>query len=311
TGDPVDGAPGVINLEQGWSAEVQDEAWFLTFGSRLMPYSWFLALEQPGGGGLLRDRDFLATLGFLAQQASANNPDGLPVGFSRDDADHVPWVGLTCAACHTGEVHFKGARLRIDGGQSLIDFTAFESAVIEAMSYTLADPGRFERFAQRVRATSEDVRDAASFDNRLKVALIERAEALDARRRMNATDVAYGHGRLDAFGQIFNAAAVEFLGLPENRRSPDAPVSFPVLWSAPHLDRVQWNGSAPNAGPGPLVQNVTTALAVYGHIDMSGDGLVPGYPSSVHLDNLAKIQNWLYDLKSPLWPENILGGIDR
>src|SRR5690606_37899411 len=88
------------------------------------------------------------------------------------------------------------------------------------------------------------------------------ADSLDARHRMNASPVPYGHCRLDAFGQIFNAIAVQFLGVPDNRRIADAPVSFPVLWDAPHLDLVQWNGSAPNAGPGPLLQNVTTALAV-------------------------------------------------
>ncbi|MEL7448397.1 MAG: cytochrome c, partial [Pseudomonadota bacterium] len=120
-----------------------------------------------------------------------------------------------------------------------------------------------------------------------------------------------GHGRLDAFGQIFNAAAVEFIGQPENRRAPDAPVSYPVLWSAAHLDVVQWNGSAPNAGPGPLFQNITTALAVYGQIDMHADAGFRGYSSSVDFDGLAEIQNWVYALKSPQWPESILGAVSQ
>ncbi|MEL7312844.1 MAG: di-heme-cytochrome C peroxidase [Pseudomonadota bacterium] len=306
-GAPVEGAPTVINLEQGWSRDVQDQAWFISFGSRLMPYAWFLNLEQSDGTQDLRADANLARLGFLTQAPTRHNPDGLPVGFSRDqDDDGQAWIGLTCAACHTGEVHFGDTKIRIDGGQSLLDFDRFEQSVVDAMSATLADTKKFNRFAQRVlmdRAT--DIK--ASGD--LRDALVQRTEELAARRRMNATDIDYGHGRLDAFGQIFNAAAVEFIHEPDNRRAPDAPVSFPVLWSAPHLDVVQWNGSAPNANPGPLVQNVTTALAVYGQITVR-----PGdhkYASSVDIDNLARIQNWLYELKSPQWPEHVLGALSE
>ncbi|MEM9056859.1 MAG: di-heme-cytochrome C peroxidase, partial [Pseudomonadota bacterium] len=306
TGEAVPGAADVVNLEQGWSAEVQDALWFASFGSELMPYAWFLALEQASGTARFRDDRNLAALGFLPQTATANNPDGLPVGFSRHtDEAGTEWVGLTCAACHTGEVHYRGVKLRIDGGQALLDFTAFENGVVDALSATVADSDKFNRFAAAVLDEPTGLRFAA-----LREALVARAQALAARRRMNATPVPYGHGRLDAFGQIFNAAAVEFLGEPDNRRTPDAPVSYPVLWSAAHLDVVQWNGSAPNAGPGPLFQNITTALAVYGHIDMHADAGPRGYASSVDFDNLARIQNWLYALKAPQWPERYLGRLD-
>ncbi|MEL7024259.1 MAG: di-heme-cytochrome C peroxidase [Pseudomonadota bacterium] len=306
-GAAVEGAPTVINLEQGWSREVQDQAWFVSFGSRLMPYSWFLSLELPARTQHLRADTHLAQLGFLTQAPTPHNPDGLPVGFSRDqDDDGQVWVGLTCAACHTGEVHFGDTKMRIDGGQSLLDFDRFERSVVDAMSATLADTQKFDRFARRVlkdRAT-----DITAIGD-LRDALVQRTEELAARRRMNATDIDYGHGRLDAFGQIFNAAAVEFIHEPGNRRAPDAPVSYPVLWSAPHLDVVQWNGSAPNANPGPLVQNVTTALAVYGQITVRPSD--HRYESSIDIDNLARIQNWLYELKSPQWPEEVLGALSE
>lgn len=302
-GASVEGAPDVINLEQGWSRETQDQAWFISFGSRLLPYAWFLNLEQADSEDLFRDDAYLTGFGFLAQQPTSNNADGLPVGFSRDHDDGAQaWLGLTCAACHTGQVHYRGAKIRIDGGQSLLDFDRFEAAVVDALSATLANPDKLERFARRVL---HDNADDPVVHGDLRDALVERTQELAARRRMNATDIAYGYGRLDAFGQIFNAAAAEFIHEPGNRRAPDAPVSYPVLWSAPHLDVVQWNGSAPNAGPGPLVQNVTTALAVYGQIDVRpGDH---GYASSVNFANLERIQNWIYALKAPRWPEQVLG----
>ena len=64
------------------------------------------------------------------------------------DASGTAWVGLTCAACHTGEVHAGEHKIRIDGGQSLLDFAAFEDAVAAALDATLAQPGKFARFAQ-------------------------------------------------------------------------------------------------------------------------------------------------------------------
>jgi hypothetical protein len=303
-GDAVPGAPDAINLAQGWSREVQDQAWFASFGSRLVPYDWLLHLEQPGSTARFVDDAYLAALGFLPQRATAHNPDALPVGFTRVvDADGTAWAGLGCAACHTGEIAYRGTRIRLDGGPALLDFTAFERALIDALSATLADPDKLDRFAAALGVAPERRQD---LENRM-VAL---AEKLDARHRINATDVPYGPGRLDAFGQIFNAVAVEFLGIPGNRRAPDAPVSFPVLWSAPHLDVVQWNASAPNAGPGPLFQNVTTALAVYGHADLAaGDGL-PGYASTVDFAQLGRIQDWMYELTSPPWPTDVLGAPD-
>lgn len=307
-GDAVVDTADIINLDQGWSKETQDRTWFSSFGSRLMPYSWFLNLEQAQTTDLFRSNTNLEALGFLAQGQSKNNPDSLPVGFSRDsDKQGNQWVGLTCAACHTGEVHYQGVKIRIDGGQSLLNFTAFEAGVIDALSATHANEEKFSRFAQRV--LGDNYTPSATAD--LQLAVRKRTQELRLRHKMNATEVPYGYGRLDAFGQIFNAASVEFIGEPENRRVPDAPVSFPVLWSAAHLDVVQWNGSAPNFGPGPVVQNATTALAVYGQIKVVPGAGMRGYESSIDFDNLARIQENVYQLKSPQWPEHVFGAVDQ
>lgn len=294
--------PGVRHLEQGWSAPVRQRAHSAGFGSRLLPHDWLRHLEQAGRAAPFLAPGHLESLGFLVRPVGPGNPDGLPVGMTRSvDGDGKAWSGLGCAACHTGEVRVAGTRLRLDGGQGWLDFTAFEQAVIDSLSATAQDDAVFARFADAL-GTPAGARAS------LRAAVVERAEALEARHRLNATDVAYGPGRLDAFGQIFNTAAVELIGMPGNRRAPDAPVSYPVLWSAPHLDLVQWNGSAPNAGPGPLIQNVTTALAVYGHADVSARG--PGYPSSIDFHELGRLQDDLYHLTAPAWPVAVLGPLD-
>jgi mono/diheme cytochrome c family protein len=176
--------------------------------------------------------------------------------------------------------------------------------MIASLRATLANEERWARFVAAL-APDNDQRPGLREDVR------ELADRLDARHRMNQVEVAYGPGRLDAFGQIFNAVAAQFLGVPENARTPDAPVSIPVLWDAPHLDLVQWNGSAPNAGPGPLLQNITTALAVYGSLDIGRRAGIDGYASSIDFSHLDQIENDLYALQAPQWPQDVLGALDR
>lgn len=292
---------GVVLLDQGWNDEVRQRAWFTSFGSRLAPTAWLKALQwqgQPFMGDVHLD-----ALGFLIEKPGPGNPNGFPIGFTQEaDPNGQAWTGLGCAACHTGEVRHRGKRIRVDGGQGMIDFTAFESELLQSLEATQSDLG-FAAFADALKTPPAD-RPA------LRQALDALIASLDTRHEMNRVEVPYGHARLDAFGQIFNAVAVQFLGLPDNRRAPDAPVSFPVLWDAPHLDVVQWNGSAPNAGPGALLQNVTTALAVYGSLDIAKREGLDGYASSIDFKHLDRIEDDLYALQSPQWPADILGNLD-
>lgn len=302
-GSAVDGGRGAINLEQGWDNVTQQRAWFAPFGSRLIPTAWLQALERTDGGRFMDD-DRLDALGFLVQSPTPANPQGFPVGFTQEtDTNGTAWTGLGCAACHTGEVRYRGARIRINGGQGDLDFDTFEGELLASLQATLADETKFSRWAGALKT-------APAQQPSLRQQLSGLIDQLAARHAMNKVDVPYGHARLDAFGQIFNAVAVQFLGIPANRRAPDAPVSYPVLWDAPHLDLVQWNGSAPNAGPGPLLQNVTTALAVYGQLDLVKHGGLDGYNSSIDFVHLGQIEDDLYTLTSPRWPQTIFGALD-
>lgn len=289
-------------LDQGWSDPVREQMHHLSFGSRIMPYNWLLNLEKADGTGQLADPAFLVTMGFIPALASDLNPDALPVGFSRtSDSAGTDWVGFNCAACHTGAIRYQGEQVLIDGGPALIDFTRFEDAVIASLEATLAGSARLDRFAEQLGRADRD---------QLKAELQQRLDYLQQRRQINHSETAYGHGRLDAFGQIFNTVAVELLNEPGNARPANAPVSYPFLWGAPHLDLVQWNGSAPNKAPGPLIQNVTTALAVFGTANLNGHGGLEGYPSSVDVPNLGTLQRHYNQLLSPGWPEDLLGALD-
>jgi hypothetical protein len=295
-----------IYLDQGWSHHTRQTLSFTSFGSRFIPYDWFLALEQANSANAFRDNNHMASMGFVITVADQYNPDGLPVGIVRDtDKKQGDYVGLTCAACHTGQVKINGKRIRIDGGQALIDYTQFEQATLAALKATLAGYEKFSRFSQQVIASTSTTTLTPEL---LKTQLQTRIAELEKHYAVNATKVPYGHGRLDAFGQIFNAIAVEALNMPENIHAPNAPTSYPVLWDASHLNIVQWNASAPNKEPGPLFQNAITALAVYGTVSVPEDKLT--YQSSIRISNLGDIQRDFYQLVAPQWPVAIAGTLD-
>lgn len=308
---PVEGKPDwnlpVRYLPQGWSQEERDKLSYTSFGSRILPYDWFISLELAGSEELLASDASLAHLGFITNTPGPFNPDGLPVGVTRDGLGADAWVGLTCAACHTGQLVIAGQRLRIDGGQALINYTAFEESICASLKAALTDSQKFSRFMTRLRHLPSAPQSLAD-EQKLRASMQQQVDILEQRFATNATRVPYGHGRLDAFGQIFNAISVEVLNQPGNGHTPNAPSSFPVLWDASHLDLVQWNASAPNKEPGPLFQNTITAMAVYGSVTVK-----PGektYASRIRINNLGYVQNQFYKLIAPQWPADLAGAID-
>lgn len=291
----AEAAPPIL-LQQGWSSDMRDQFYYTSQGSRLMPLAFLKALEQPGNAGLFLDSGHIAATGFLpADGPSRNNPDLLPIGFARDGASEGafgPMVGLTCAACHTSDIKVGAARIRIDGGASLGDFQLLMRRLSRALDATLAKPAKFRRFAARLGADPKAVRPALE------------AVAADIRRLEAAswTPVAYGRGRLDAFGHILNAVAAEALAEPANFRIPDAPVSYPFLWTTPAQRYVQWNGVAGN----PLGRNLGEVLGVFGHPSFA-NGQLAAATSTTALDNLVALEAWVAQLKPPPWPQKELG----
>jgi len=92
-----------IDLQQNWDQKSAERFWFTSQGSQIMPYDWFLALEQASNTALFRDPANMERLRFIEGPASELNPDNLPIGFAKDidKMTQVPYVGLTCAACHS------------------------------------------------------------------------------------------------------------------------------------------------------------------------------------------------------------------
>lgn len=305
---PLREAPGkVVSLSQNWSPDEQQWFWFTAQGSRLLPYDWFLVLEQAGSTQPFRSDANLARLRYLIESPSRLNPDGLPVGIVKDvDHQGKPWVGYTCAGCHTTQVSYKGTGIRIDGGGTLADTMGFMSGLGAATRETLDDGAKFERFARNVLGSGYGPAAAEA----LKKDLAGRVAYLEEWVSRNSPPHPWGFARLDAFGGIFNMVTAYDLGVPENYRPSDAPVSIPFLWDTPQHDLVQWNGIAPNHGVGPMGRNIGEILGVFGTLDIEPNAGLRGYKSSAQALHQGELEEKLTRLWSPLWPAEILPPLD-
>jgi hypothetical protein len=306
-----DSATKIVFLEQGWSPKQSVQFYNTPQGSRLVPYSWLLALEQPNKEAPFLAAEHIIRFRYLPQAKSVFNPDGLPVGFVKDGQND--WAGLTCAACHTTQINYQKTGIRIDGGPTLGDFNGLMTSLADALNQTSKDDAKFERFARKV------LEDRFSEDEAriLKAQLIYVTDLRASYNRRNLSSKEglsgseFGFGRIDAFGAILNQVLDHALDNPQNHKDANAPVSYPFLWDTPHHDVVQWNGSAPNRLGGALARNVGEVLGVFAELEIPASPSVLGYPSSVRVNDLRDLEDLIEALWSPIWPEQILPPLDK
>jgi uncharacterized protein (DUF2235 family) len=310
----------VVWLDQHWTESQRHQYYHTPQGSELMPYAWFLALEQPRisitGAPLFKDDSYLQGFGFIPDSAYDQNPDALPVGFARDDGFVDPYtgqknvvLGITCAACHTGEIFYGDKAVRIDAGPSLIDLQKFTEALGLAVTWTYYDPLRFRRFSHRVLGPNSSHADRVLLKQALKYYLDTSFTELKANLHLFPTPE--GYGRTDALARIGNFVFGTELNNRKNLVVGDGPVNFPPIWDASWMDWVQYNGSIQQ----PMGRNVGEALGVRSRINLLG---YPGaqLQNTIRVDNLHEIETLLggdapgKGVWSPKWPEEILGKID-
>ena len=314
----------VVNLDQGWTKDIQQRFYFVDQGSQLMPYSWFLALEQDSSQELFHSDKNMSKLRYLPSKSSQLNPEGLPVGFAKSvDKKGREWVGFNCSLCHTGQITYGGTEIRIDGGSTIGDIQSLQYSLVKALKTTYEDDEKFKRFSEKVLGFPADPKEV----DKLHKELVSQTSKLADYNKINydyPNQPHYGFGRVDAIGSIFNQVMVTFNDLPNNKALPsDAPVSYPFIWGTNESDVVQWSGFAPN-GPlslGTLIRNGGEVLGTFGTIDISDKKLVnkleenllpfPPYDSSLNIVNLGKIEKWVSQLHSPQWSEEYLPAIDR
>lgn len=307
---------GEVLLPQNWNCDERQEFWFTDQGSQIIPYVWFLNLEKADSEEKFSDPENMNRYRYLPQKPTPLNPDGLPIGFTRGNAKanrkygeiSKKWLGMTCAACHTGQVEYDGAKYLIEGAPSMADFERMFRDLVTAMEKTVEDPAKFDRFADTVIADSGTRGDGGTSNKgTLRNQLRNMTKIRKDWNERNQGTSDYGHARLDAIGAIFNEVSATALGVPGNAQDADAPVSYPFIWDTPHHDKVQWNGSVANAGPGALGRNVGEVLGVFGALDLNTNLLSrTGHSNSANVANLGRLEELVRDLWSPLWSDSKL-----
>lgn len=326
-------------LDQNWKADQRIWMHNVSQGTATIPvpYAWFKALERPELSlvdflvprGSISDPAYLARLGFISPEKAGD----LPVGFAVLDAMTDPAtgkaepqrLGLTCAACHTGQVRYGGTALLIDGGPAMIDLGSLESVIGLSICYTDIIPWRRWRFISAVlKAEGEpageardkaetDLRttlhDACEIDVKAKVA-VER-EILSRRK---VDDTPEGFGRLDALNRIGNRVFYDDLigskptsltqaQLEANFAALNAPVSFPPIWDVPHFVWAQYDASI----LGPEVRNIGEALGVSASLNMT-DPARPYFASTVRKSDIDQIEGLLSGSK-PAFENKAFSGL--
>lgn len=317
--------PSDLHYLDQWGEEQRQTYYYTPQGTTVkgLRYDWFSALEMPFGTEKFARLDYLARFGFLTdpkQQPSAVNPGNLPVGFTRhqDSESGEHFLDISCAACHTGELRYKGQAVRIDGGAALHSLAStvptlrgggFGQALGMSMAFTYYNPLKFRRFAQQVLGDQyPQGRDQLREDFKQVLDRLLATAFNDWHRGLYPTEE--GFGRTDAFGRIANTVFGDVLD-DANYRVANAPVSYPQLWDIWKFDWVQWNGSAMQ----PMARNVGEALGVGASLhllDEHGKGVAEAdrYASSVRLHDLYTLEETLKRLQPPKWPEAVFGKVD-
>jgi hypothetical protein len=308
-------------LNQNWSGYNRQWFYHAGQGTVLMPYSWFLALEQPklhlfGDVPKFHDTAYLARFGFLPDTAGPENPDGLPLGFAKDNVvdpesgESMEVVGLTCAACHTGQLEYQGKGIRIDGGSSTADLASFQTELGFAVGFTEKIPGRFDRFAKAVLGPNPSAEEKSKLHQEFTALLNKGMAEKDAAEAGKLYEAAGGFGRTDALGRIGNFVFGTELD-NQNLRVADAPVSFPPIWYTSWFNWVQYNASIQQ----PMVRNIGEALGVRARVNLTDPKKL--FESTVNVKNLHAMEEQLagttpfHGLTAPKWPESVFGPIDQ
>ncbi|MFC7738198.1 di-heme-cytochrome C peroxidase [Roseomonas sp. GCM10028921] len=309
---------------QGWTEAERSEWYEATQGSRLIPYDWFLALEQPDSDQPFLSEAHIAGFRYLPRTTSFGAR--LPLGFALDQRDdrslsHTRlrwkagqrtderWVGMNCSACHTAEITYAGRSLRVDGGPALADFQGLIESFILALAQTSAKPDKWNRFAARVLGAENTPANRTM----LEKAFGQLASWHATQLRMNHTPLRYGFGRLDAFGHIFNKVALVADPVNATPNPSDAPVSYPYLWNIHQLGHVQYNAiveNSPIRSPisggtfdiGALGRNTGEVIGVFADVVARRAPGLDGFASSVDVDSLTALEQRLMRLEPPKWP---------
>jgi hypothetical protein len=325
--------PEIVQLNQGWSEREVQFYNHANEGTNIAPLEFLLHLPDPTARGSKFIDRLADDYGFIPSAPSSSNPHGLPIGFAIDErpatfGDRV-YVGITCSACHTRQLTYSrtgpGGQtatwvLAVHGGPALVDIPRFNRDLYDAFLALLDDDTLAREFAEGVLGKVPSADELAGLRNEVREfsepVAVTRSILADA--KIPAAD--FGPGNLNAMsqGNYNNLGLMAWLArkglVPASSGPPPLPrfegsVNLPPLWFA-HADTwAQWFAEIHHPGSRNWIQSASTS-------PVRPPGLVEALKgqvvlASIHFDNIAEIQRTLELLRTPKWPEQVFGKLDR
>jgi RoxA-like, cytochrome c-like len=342
----------IAYCSNGWSEPERAEYYHLPEGSELMPYALLANLNSVKTG-----KPFLEGMerfGFLPDNTGPLNPYGMPIGLTVSPSRNTlmkgrEMVGFNCAACHTGQIHYRGKDLRIDGAPALINLQGYQMEFKESLDATLKDPqkllalliamGRDQKAAPAgekaqyasdpALQTAAEVKAMSTADPSFhsmssKTADAAQPAALSFRDSMKSNitflkaRLAYvNHGKLILDGTEPGPGRVDAFGaarnflFAEHAMKVQSPVSFPFLWNVPDPAEQK----SPSGEVGWIHYDGNTNSILERNIGQAlGMGAVfdpETFESTLRIGNLHKLEAMTRKLSPPQWPAEMLGPIDK
>ncbi len=297
-------------------------------GSLVMPYAWFRALEWRASREMFAAPHVQARYGLLPDNNPEYNKDLMPVGIVKNivpdqyvenlGEGHKEWASISCAACHTGQIVYKGTAMRIDGGQSFWNFDKWSGDMVFSLMLTSSVPSRFERFCGRVYGLGDNARCSADAKSHLRQQvkryfnsdLVDSAIIALLRHTYPTTEgftrtSALGRGVNGEFGPWDPCTSKFDRHCYRNVDVNTGPVSFPPLWYTHEYDWVQ----STTAIRQPLGRNVTEAWGVSVRVEVKDEA--KRWAATANIDDMFWMETLISILQAPEWPAGVFGPIDQ
>jgi hypothetical protein len=247
----------IADYSNGLTPAQKESFYHRSQGSEILPWIVLTAVDVADPNS---SRPFVENLERYGLLPDPGRDDGLPVGLSVTENPFtfgMDFVGITCAACHVGELRNGNSSVRVDGAPNMFNMQLFYSEAVDALMATTTDREKLWRALKRLGRqdyaryglAAPFVRPATlvyyganvllhrdRLDARLELIAVIR-KAKEQRDPVHPTS---GFGRLDAFDGTRNFlftrlrkqdANGTFEVNAANMVKLDAAVKFPPLWS--------------------------------------------------------------------------------
>ncbi len=325
--DRADAAVIDFSYSNGLTGAEQTEYHHLSQGSEIFPIRLLRSLENPETGA-----PFMENMERFGLLPSLDRDDGIAVGLTLAKTKHsagIEVIGITCAACHVAEIRHNGKGVRVDGAPNMFDMQKFYADMFAAVEHAKNNRDVRRRVGQRLFAQSysefgafapllrpldlmadlvnvglnwNSIQARKDLAEVIKKAIKRRDETKDCNDP--TVKCTSGPGRLDAFNGTRNFLLARLS--EENLVELDAPVKFPPVWGFKDFEWVEWSQNTNST----MERNFTETLGAGATVQLAADSH-DRFATSIPARNMHRLEELAYAITPPVWPEEVLGEIDR